>query len=88
MDKARAVGRAAVIRLLMQGLERRLEESATAAEGVSGPVADKLNDALGFVHQAHDKLNEAAALAATHYGEPDVTVFSGGTGEGKEEDGG
>lgn len=73
-----AIGRAAIVRAGFNSVERRLQEAVDLAIEAGRPdIADRLSAALSGVEAGHVAANEAAALIAAHYGEPDVSVLSG-----------
>lgn len=79
MNRTQAIGRAALVRALVNGLERRVADGIDDATNAGATdVADKLSDAQGHIEQAHVALTQAAALIAAHFEEPDVALFSGG----------
>jgi len=79
MNRTQAIGRAALVRALVNGLERRVQEGIDGASDAGAPAAAaKLTDAQALIEQAHVALTEAAALIAAHFGEADASAFSGG----------
>lgn len=79
ISRAKAVGKAAMVRAHLNGAERRLQDGIDEAlEAGRQDIADKLSTALALIESAHTKATEAAHLVAAHFDEPDVTLFSGG----------
>ncbi len=76
--KARAIGRAALLRSAITSAERLLGEAIEDAQAAGRQdIADKLSAALVHIERGHTRANQAATLVAAHFGETDVQVFSG-----------
>lgn len=77
-NRIKAIGRAALVRAHVTGIERRLQEGLEDAQEVGLPnVVDKIIVAQDAVSAAHEALNAVAhALAAAFNDEP--STFSGG----------
>jgi hypothetical protein len=67
------------MRALMNGIERRTQESIddAADAGLTGAV-EKLTEAQGYLEQAHAAFNALPPMLAAHFGDTDVTPYSGG----------
>lgn len=79
ISRAKAVGKAALVRAHLNGAERKLQDGIDAAlDAGRQDIADKLAVCLVLLEKAHGKATEAATLIAAHFNEPDVSLFSGG----------
>ncbi len=74
---AQAIGKAAVVRAHLTGVERRLQDGIDIAlDAGRQDIADRLGDALTLVEAGHAAATEAAGMIAAHFGEG-VEAFSG-----------
>jgi hypothetical protein len=77
-ERAAAIGKAAVVRASIVTAERQLRDAiATATEAGRADIAARLAAALTHVERGHARANEAAVMVAEHFGEQDISVFSG-----------
>jgi len=85
-ERADAIGKAGVVKAAIANAERRLQDVVDLATNAGRPdIADKLAAALAHVERGHARANEAAVMVAEHFDEPDISVFSGGDGDDKDQ---